>query len=102
MTFQTLGNKEFCTNCQEILFASSFSRKMKTKPPEKRRCSTCVEAAAEAEEGQAPADGEGTGPASKLSELKQLCAETAKEAEQVTGLKAVRGAGRGRGRGYKR
>ncbi|CAL1171322.1 unnamed protein product [Cladocopium goreaui] len=104
MTFETLGSRDFCTSCQEILPGSSFSRKMRTKPPEKRRCSACVEDAAEEgpnENGEQRSEA-AEGAASKLSELKQLCAETAKEAEQVTGLKAVRGAGRGRGRGYKR
>lgn len=47
MTFETLGSRDFCTSCQEILPGSSFSRKMRTKPPEKRRCSACVEDAAE-------------------------------------------------------
>eukprot|EP00435_Cladocopium_sp_Y103_P066475 s239_g28.t1 len=105
MTFETLGSRDFCTSCQEILPGSNFSRKMRTKAPEKRRCSACVEDAAEEKnENGEPGGSEGAvqGEATKLSELKQLCAETAKEAEQVTGLKAVRGAGRGRGRGYKR
>eukprot|EP00913_Durusdinium_trenchii_P003447 g3191.t1 len=102
MTFETLGNQDFCTSCQEILPGSSFSRKMRTKPPEKRRCSSCVEAEAEVEvrEETAGYPDAKEGGGGKLSELRQLCAETAKEAEQVTGLKAVKGAGRGgRGRG---
>lgn len=68
----------------------------RTKPPEKRRCGACVAKEGEKEDasGYEPAEV----PQGKLSELQQLCAETAREAEQVTGLKAVRGAGRGRGR----
>ncbi|CAE7656208.1 HACE1 [Symbiodinium microadriaticum] len=101
-------NGDFCIACQEILPQPSFSRKMRTKPPEKRRCANCVdlaEAEAEAEAqakeevaGGGYADAAAQGPTSKLSELQQLCAETAREAELVTGLKAVRGRGRGRGR----
>eukprot|EP00931_Biecheleriopsis_adriatica_P058503 TRINITY_DN34852_c0_g1_i1.p1 TRINITY_DN34852_c0_g1~~TRINITY_DN34852_c0_g1_i1.p1 ORF type:complete len:287 (-),score=90.21 TRINITY_DN34852_c0_g1_i1:46-906(-) len=103
------GNADFCTSCQQILAAPLFSRKMRTKPPEKRRCSACVDASAEAEEAEAAAAPQGgyveSGSSSKLSELKQLCAASAVEAEAVTGLKAVRGgsaAGRGRGRGGRR
>jgi len=98
------GGGDFCTACQRVLAAPLFSRKMRTKPPEKRRCSSCVEVAeaaeAEAAEGAAaaPAEGAGGKPQSKLGELRELCAETAREAEAVTGLKAVRGSGRGRGR----
>ena len=68
----------------------------RTKPPEKRRCGACV---GEKEEAGYEAPEAPEAPANKLSELQQLCAETAREAEQVTGLKAARGAGRGRGRG---
>ncbi|CAJ1353132.1 unnamed protein product, partial [Effrenium voratum] len=100
-SFEALpANGDFCTSCQEILHSNSFSRKMRTKPPEKRRCSQCVEAEADAEAAAAeaagyPAEGaEGEEPQSKMSELRQLCAESAKEAEKVTGLKALRG-GRG-------
>eukprot|EP00747_Dinoflagellata_sp_TGD_P170341 gnl/TRDRNA2_/TRDRNA2_201659_c0_seq1.p1 gnl/TRDRNA2_/TRDRNA2_201659_c0~~gnl/TRDRNA2_/TRDRNA2_201659_c0_seq1.p1 ORF type:complete len:293 (-),score=73.62 gnl/TRDRNA2_/TRDRNA2_201659_c0_seq1:63-941(-) len=107
------GNADFCTACQQILAVPLFSRKMRTKPPEKRRCSSCVEAAEGNEAGEeGGADGEsagqdGKGKQSKLSELQALCAETAAQGEQVTGIKAVRGgsfAGRGgkaRGRGYR-
>lgn len=100
------GNASFCTACQQVLVAASFSRKMLTKPAEKRRCSSCVEAAEGANEAEAEAEAAdskegGNGkPQSRLSELKQLCAETAREAEKVTGIKAARGGGRGgRGRG---
>jgi len=105
---------EFCTACCQVLASPHFSRKMLTKPVDKRRCTACVEAvdaaaADEPEEAAAPAAGASEAcPApskaaqSKLSGLQQLCAESAREAELVTGLKAVRGGrsgGRGRGRG---
>merc|ERR1719336_2682179 len=97
------GGADFCTACQRVLPIPLFSRKMRTKPPEKRRCSACVEAS-EAEDGEgaegAPAIHVAQ-PKGKLGELAGLCAETAREAEAVTGLRAVRGgsrAGRGRGR----
>lgn len=35
---------DFCTACEKILVWAKFSRKMRTKPPEKRRCTACVEA----------------------------------------------------------
>merc|ERR1712232_800111 len=45
-TFDELpANGDFCTACQLVLSSALFSRKMRTKPPEKRRCSACVEAA---------------------------------------------------------
>jgi len=106
------GGAEFCTACQRVLPAPLFSRKMRTRPPDKRRCSACVEAAdgaaeaeAEAAEGAAPAPAEAADgkPQSKLAELRELCAGTAREAEQVTGIRAVRGGSRGgRGRGGRR
>eukprot|EP00933_Yihiella_yeosuensis_P055581 TRINITY_DN54411_c0_g1_i1.p1 TRINITY_DN54411_c0_g1~~TRINITY_DN54411_c0_g1_i1.p1 ORF type:complete len:283 (+),score=81.18 TRINITY_DN54411_c0_g1_i1:38-886(+) len=100
LTFEAVpGGADFCINCQEILAIPLFSRKMRTRLPEKRRCSACVEASEAAgedeAEGAAPAEGGG----SKLSELQQLCRETAKEAEKVTGIKAVGRGGRGKGRG---
>lgn len=98
------GGADFCTACQRVLPIPLFSRKMRTKPPDKRRCSACVEAseaeAAEAAEG-ATAVAQVPQHKGKLGELAGLCAETAREAEAVTGLRAVRGgsrAGRGRGR----
>jgi len=97
------GGADFCTACQRVLPIPLFSRKMRTKPPEKRRCSACVEAS-EAGEGDG-AEGAPVihvaQPKGKLGELAELCKETAREAEVVTGLRAVRGgsrAGRGRGR----
>mmetsp|Transcript_59429 Transcript_59429/g.192146 ORF Transcript_59429/g.192146 Transcript_59429/m.192146 type:complete len:952 (-) Transcript_59429:40-2895(-) len=36
------SNGEFCTACQRVLLAAVFSRKMRTKPPDKRRCDACV------------------------------------------------------------
>lgn len=107
VTFEAVpSGADFCTACQKVLAAPLFSRKMRTKPVEKRRCSACVEAAegAEAEAREAAAAevaaaAPSGGPPSKLSELQQLCAESAKEAEQVTGLRATRGTGKGRGRG---
>mmetsp|Transcript_2092 Transcript_2092/g.6140 ORF Transcript_2092/g.6140 Transcript_2092/m.6140 type:complete len:291 (-) Transcript_2092:28-900(-) len=103
VTFESVPNgADFCTACQQVLAGPLFSRKMRTKPPDKRRCSACVEAAEGAVEGEGGEAGEeaaaGYGkPQSKLSEFQQLCADSAKEAEKVTGLRAVRGAGRGRG-----
>ncbi|CAE8614533.1 unnamed protein product [Polarella glacialis] len=107
------GGADFCVSCQEVLAVPLFSRKMRTRPPDKRRCTSCVEAseaAGETEGTEAGGDGDaavgvatGRGARnSKLAELQGLCAETAREAEQVTGLKAVRGgSARGRGRGYR-
>eukprot|EP00930_Biecheleria_cincta_P050900 TRINITY_DN36075_c0_g1_i1.p1 TRINITY_DN36075_c0_g1~~TRINITY_DN36075_c0_g1_i1.p1 ORF type:complete len:292 (-),score=73.78 TRINITY_DN36075_c0_g1_i1:42-917(-) len=102
------GGADFCVSCQEVLAVPLFSRKMRTRPPDKRRCTACVEAAeadgqkeGEEVETSAPKGGGYSGN-SKLAELQQLCAETAREGEQVTGLKAVRAGsavGRGRGRG---
>jgi hypothetical protein len=97
-------NADYCTACQRVLPASLFSRKMRTKPRESRRCSACVEASQaepEKEEG-----GETGKPQSQLDELKALCAESAVQAEKVTGLKPVRGGGYigrgGRARGGRR
>lgn len=104
------GGADFCTACHLVLAAPLFSRKMRTKPAEKRRCSACVEAS-EAEAGGANAEGDTAGssekPQSKLDELQALCADSANQAEKVTGLKPVRGGGyigrggRARGRGAK-
>eukprot|EP00401_Gymnodinium_catenatum_P009623 CAMPEP_0117512406 /NCGR_PEP_ID=MMETSP0784-20121206/29014_1 /TAXON_ID=39447 /ORGANISM="" /LENGTH=286 /DNA_ID=CAMNT_0005308123 /DNA_START=24 /DNA_END=884 /DNA_ORIENTATION=+ len=92
---------DFCIACERVLPAPAFSRKMRTKPPTKRRCSACVEAAGEAEaEAETETAAAGEGPTSKLAELRALCADSAEQAEKVTGLKAVRGGsygGRGRG-----
>eukprot|EP00441_Pelagodinium_beii_P017735 CAMPEP_0197672684 /NCGR_PEP_ID=MMETSP1338-20131121/79463_1 /TAXON_ID=43686 ORGANISM="Pelagodinium beii, Strain RCC1491" /NCGR_SAMPLE_ID=MMETSP1338 /ASSEMBLY_ACC=CAM_ASM_000754 /LENGTH=256 /DNA_ID=CAMNT_0043252819 /DNA_START=24 /DNA_END=791 /DNA_ORIENTATION=+ len=73
------GGADFCVSCQEVLAMPLFSRKMRTKPPEKRRCSSCVEASeadGEAAEGevQEQAGGYSAPEGSKLSELQQLCA----------------------------
>merc|ERR1719274_559136 len=35
------GGGDFCTACQQVLVWALFSRKMRTKPPDKRRCSAC-------------------------------------------------------------
>lgn len=95
------GGADFCTTCQQRLPAPLFSRKMRTRPPDKRRCTGCVEASegggAEGEEGP-NAVGSDQAPQTKLQELQALCAESAQQAQKVTGLRAVRGAGRGRGR----
>lgn len=106
LLFEKLAeDADYCTSCERVLVSELFSRKMRTKPVEKRRCSNCVEGA-EADEAAAraeAADATGAAPATPLSELQQLCAESAKQAEKVTGLKPVRGgsfAGRGgKGRG---
>lgn len=107
VTFEMVpSGADFCTACQQVLVVDRFSRKMRTKPADKRRCTSCVDAAGEgAGEGEAPAGSAPAGsdrPASKLSELQQLCAESAQEAQKVTGIRAARGAGyggRGGGRG---
>jgi len=45
LVFEALpGGGDFCTTCQRVLVWALFSRKMRTKPPEKRRCTACVEA----------------------------------------------------------
>lgn len=46
------SNGDFCTACQRVLVWAQFSRKMRTKPPDKRRCIACVEAAGAEEEGE--------------------------------------------------
>merc|ERR1712187_9495 len=94
---------DFCTACERLLPVPAFSRKMRTKPPAKRRCSACVEAAedAEAENNGDAQEGETVqdAPTSKLAELRALCAESAEQAEKVTGLKATKASGYlGRGR----
>lgn len=95
------GGADFCTACQQRLPAPLFSRKMRTRPPEKRRCTACVEASegggGEGEEGP-DSVGLDQAPQTKLQELQALCAESAQQAQKVTGLRAARGAGRGRGR----
>lgn len=46
VTFESVPNGgDFCTSCQRILVWALFSRKMRTKPPDKRRCIACVDAA---------------------------------------------------------
>lgn len=114
VSFETVpSGADFCTACCKVLPEPAFSRKMRTRPPDKRRCSACVEAmdaveaegkaereAAAASAGGAAASG-ASGKSSGLAELRELCAATAREAEVVTGLKAVKGGsakGRGRGR----
>jgi hypothetical protein len=102
-------NADFCTACHRVLPAPLFSRKMRTKPRETRRCSACVEAA-QADSAGAPggegAEGGTEKPQSQLDELKALCADSAAQAEKVTGLKPVRGGGYigrgGRSRGGRR
>lgn len=96
------GGGDFCTACQQILVSPAFSRKMRTKPPDKRRCSSCVEVSETAVGGDAAEEEPHTaveGKGSKLSEFKKLCAESAKEAEAVTGVRAKGGGGRGGGYG---
>ena len=44
------GGGDFCVACQRVLVWALFSRKMRTKPPDKRRCTACVEAEGDAEE----------------------------------------------------
>jgi len=124
---------DWCTSCLRVLVIPLFSRKMRTKPPDKRRCTSCVEASEEgssatASEAQPTCEcgsvfaaidpknptvdaaicqkcGKARPKKSQLAELQELCAETASQAEKVTGLKPVRGGsfvgrgGRGRGRG---
>merc|ERR1712176_145175 len=92
---------DLCTACQRVLPSDKFSRKMRTKPAEKRRCTACVEESGAADEAGGDENSAAKGT-SKLSELQALCASSADQAEKVTGLKPVRGgsaAGRGKGRG---
>lgn len=97
--FEQLPNTTgFCTACQRVLTTMLFSRKMLTKPVEKRRCSACVEESL-AGPGVDAGEEKAAGGADALSDLQALCADSAKQAEKVTGLKPVRGGGRGRGRG---
>jgi len=35
---------DFCNACQKVMVWALFSRKMRTKPPDKRRCIACVDA----------------------------------------------------------
>jgi len=45
IVFETVPNgADFCTACCKIMVWAKFSRKMRTKPPEKRRCEECVAA----------------------------------------------------------
>lgn len=36
-------SKDFCTSCQKLLAVDAFSRKMRTKTPDKRRCTSCTD-----------------------------------------------------------
>eukprot|EP00929_Paragymnodinium_shiwhaense_P015732 TRINITY_DN123832_c0_g1_i1.p1 TRINITY_DN123832_c0_g1~~TRINITY_DN123832_c0_g1_i1.p1 ORF type:complete len:322 (-),score=102.28 TRINITY_DN123832_c0_g1_i1:29-922(-) len=112
VVFEAVPNgADFCTACEKILPSPSFSRKMLTKPREKRRCSNCVEASQEEEAADREAAREAAAPdeaaasqagkkPSVFAEMRQLCAESAEQAEKVTGLRAVRGGSYG-GRGGK-
>lgn len=42
--------EQLCQSCKSTLLGTSFSRKMLTRPPNKRRCSACVERGAPAPE----------------------------------------------------
>eukprot|EP00746_Dinoflagellata_sp_MGD_P043862 gnl/MRDRNA2_/MRDRNA2_206775_c0_seq1.p1 gnl/MRDRNA2_/MRDRNA2_206775_c0~~gnl/MRDRNA2_/MRDRNA2_206775_c0_seq1.p1 ORF type:complete len:238 (-),score=48.71 gnl/MRDRNA2_/MRDRNA2_206775_c0_seq1:143-856(-) len=90
--FETFpSNFEFCTSCHQL--SADFSRKMRTRPIDKRRCIACVEASPEKEvvEGVTKAD-------TAVEERKPLCAERAKQGELVAGHK-VGYAGHGKGKG---
>mmetsp|Transcript_45707 Transcript_45707/g.126848 ORF Transcript_45707/g.126848 Transcript_45707/m.126848 type:complete len:333 (-) Transcript_45707:165-1163(-) len=56
VTFETLpGNGDFCTACQRVQVWALFSRKMRTKPPDARRCIACVEASGVEKEAEGEA-----------------------------------------------
>merc|ERR1712039_2568 len=89
LEFEKLPNNgDLCTACQRVLVATLFSRKMRTKPADKRRCSACVDAADDAT-AEATGDAEQVAtddvakPQSQFAEFKALVAESAEQAEKV-------------------
>ena len=104
---QKLAELHKCWQCNKELPGTAFSRKMLTKPPNKRRCSSCAEsavaaeAAKQAEKKQTAAEAavapKGSGV---LAEVKALCADAATEATKVTGIQAKPAGSKGGGRGW--
>jgi len=92
-----------CWACRKDKPKSQFSRKMLTKPPAKHRCLKCVEKSQASEEAKLAARREaqaaGVPKSGKAAKFQEFMAETAREAEVVTGISVKRGGGRGRGRG---
>lgn len=113
------GEPLACSVCKQELPPTSFTNTQARKPDKSRKCRDCS-AAAEAAETEASKTARQTkmseaqaasaaaaklpkGSAGAAARLKAASAECAREAEQVTGLKPLVGAGmrggRGRGRG---
>ena len=110
-----------CTLCKAEKPPADYSRKMLTRPKEKRKCKECVDAAQAKEQaakaakdalnppksqgvGGAAIFGGGAARGGKANAFKAAMEETAAEAAAVTGVsvkhgRGGRGAGRGRGRG---
>jgi hypothetical protein len=106
-----------CTECKADKPPAAFSRKMLTRPKEKRRCKECVEGTLAAEQAKKaakdaanPTRSQGVGGASvfgtgaargmsKESAFRAAMEETAAEANAVTGISVKRGRGGGRARG---
>jgi Stc1 domain len=107
VAFPDQAESRECCACQRALPATSFSAKQRRKAVEESRCTECV-AAREAEDmragsirklqalqtAQEHAQDGNSGP--NCEKLHVLTAESAAEAEYVTGLKPIR-IGRGRG-----
>lgn len=106
-----------CTECKANKPPTEYSRKMLTRPKEKRRCKACVEKSQAVEQAKKaakdaanPARSQGVGGPSvfgtgaargmsKENAFKAAMEETAAEAQAVTGISVKRGRGGGRGRG---
>jgi hypothetical protein len=110
-----------CTECKADKPPTEYSRKMLTRPKEKRRCKACVDKTQAAEQAKKaakdaanPPKSSGVGGASvfgtgaarggdaKANAFRAAMEETAAEAQAVTGISVKRGrggGGRGRGRG---
>ena len=106
-----------CTGCKADKPPAEFSRKMLTRPKEKRRCKDCVEGVQAAEQAKKaakdaanPPRSQGVGGASvfgtgaargmsKENAFRAAMEETAAEAQAVTGISVKRGRGGGRGAG---
>jgi hypothetical protein len=97
-----------CGVCSRKLHKSSFSKTQIQRSPEERKCVECTSkleaeadlaARAKRTEKLAKAQSETTFADEPRSKLAALSAESAAEAELVTGLKPIRLGRRGRGRG---
>ena len=95
-----------CGACAQELPQDRFSRNMQRAGDGKRRCLACVERAEAqkaAKRAERPVDFmslDRSAQGEKLAELQALCAETAREATAVTGIRA-KGPGKGKGKGRK-